>query len=157
MILAALALAMKQRLWLIFAALILIAGGVMLQYRPERLAVAAPVEQPRPDVRIQHEFVRVSTAGIVSARSTPGAVRRAAEMETNPIPDSPDPIVAERPAFVQLAPASPSTAEPAPRRAPVVQRATSRDDRTLFEKARRAFVGDGRYRPEPVPRVRDNN
>lgn len=146
---------MKQSYWLIFAASMLITAGVLLQYRPERLALAARAERQLPAVRIQHEFVRVSPSGIVSATTT-ARPRRAEEVEPGPISDIPTPIVAESPAFVQLAPASHGTAEPAPKRTPVVQRATSRDP-TLFEKARRAFVGDGRYRPEPFPRVRDNN
>lgn len=134
---------MKRSLWLIFAALTLIAAGVLLQYQPDRLAVAAPADVQLPDVRIQHEFVEIPAAGVVSA--TPAPDRRAARTNSaNPV--GPDTNVAEPGGAIEVVPAS--------HRTPGVRPANR--DRTLFEKARRAFVGDGRHRPEPFPKVRDN-
>ena len=154
---------MKRSLWLIFAALALIAAGVLLQYPPDTLAVVVPAgfeeRQQRPEVRIQHEFVTVTTNGGVAA-TTPSR-REAAEIQRIPIADHLDTpaihrtVRADAEGAVRLdrtvTPPSSRVTAPSPRR-PAVQRAS--DDGTLLEKARRAFVGDGRYRPEPFPRVR---
>ena len=144
---------MKRSLWLILAALILTACGVLLRYSPDELALALPDERQVPDVRIQHEFVRVSAESLVSAGATPA--RRAADLQSNPLPEGSDPILASQPAAVEPAPASVSAAAPTSPRTPVVERATN-EDRTLFEKARRAFMGDGRFRPQPFPRVKED-
>jgi hypothetical protein len=85
---------MKRSLWLIFAALILIAAGILLQYQPDKLAMAAPAEPGPLDVRIQHEFVRVPPAGIAS--STPQPDRRAAQLE-EPTSIQGDPDISEPP------------------------------------------------------------
>jgi hypothetical protein len=155
---------MTRVLWLIFAALALIAAGLLLQFHPDRLALAVPTEPQTAEVRIQHEFVRVSPASIVSTTTTP--VRRAAaEGRDIPVAEDVDRMSVAPPegsdlappltTMRSIAPASRTMPTP-PARTPAVERASNRD-RTLFEKARRAVVGDGRYRPEPFPRVRDHD
>lgn len=72
----------------------------------------------------------------------------------------PEPEVEVRHEIVRLSPppSAPSirdqrpAVEAVPRSAPRVVRA--RRDGSLLDKARRTVVGDGRYRPEPFPRVR---
>jgi hypothetical protein len=139
---------MKRSLWLIFAALALIAAAVSFRLQPEALTQAAPVIERLPDVRVQHEYVTVPVSATgdnlkVKERS------RLAQTRTMPDPLSATPTLD----------AETVKAEPVAIRKPAASRASNRapGDETLFAKARRAFMGDGRHRPEPFPRPRGNN
>ena len=124
---------MNRSLWLIFGALALMAAAILLRYPSEKLAAARPGPEPEPSVRVEHELVALPPIARVSPRPE---ARRAARGDRAPT----------------VSAAAPRTTDPqAP--APAVRAGR---DRTMLEKARRAFVGNGRYRPEPFPRVRDN-
>lgn len=132
---------MKRRLWLIFAVLVLIASAVWFRLPPDTLTQAAPAVDRLPDVRVQHEFVTVPTS---PAGSTSNPQERTRLARTRAAPDSSS----------ATATIDAQTAEAVTRKA-TTSRASR--DQTLFEKARRAFMGDGRHRPEPFPRPRGNN
>jgi len=83
--------------------------------------------QPLPDVRVRHSYVTVMPPAVTAM---PAAVK------TDRAP-------------VRVAAAPPS------RRPDPVQLATTRQV-GMVAKARRALVGDGRYRPEPFPRIREH-
>lgn len=126
---------MKRSLWLIFVALVLITAGIRFQYEPEKLAIAAPLDATLPEIRVQHEFVYIPKTD--HAFVPREANRRAATEPHSVVTPSPRPI--------HKAPAAAATR-------PTVQRANR--ERTILEKAGRALLGDGRYRPEPFPRIR---
>ena len=121
---------MNRSVWLIFAALAVIAAAILIQLKPERMAQAASTSEVLPYVRVQHEYVTVPV-GSVNTNDRNRLMRTRTPVE------------------------SPSGMPALVTRRGTVQRASR--DQTLFEKARRAFVGDGRHRPEPFPRPRDNN
>lgn len=131
---------MKRLFWLIFGALTLAAASLLLRFPPESLARNTPAPKSLPDVRVEHEFVTVSIAQIPAASNTqprgviasPASERQASNYPVDPPRATTEAAVPEKP----------------------VQRASR--DRTLLGKAGRAFLGDGRHRPEPFPRVRDN-
>ena len=93
---------------------------------------------PLPDVTVRQEFVTVSVPA-VSTRSV--ATRNAG---TRPRRSG---APAPAPATYRTAPVAAS---------PVVRRAAAGAE-SFFDRARRAVVGDGRYRPQPFPRVKDDN
>ena len=128
---------MTRGLWLIFAALALIAATVLFRFQPEKLAQAAPADaEPLPDVLVQHEYVSVTVpaaASPVRIRATPGSRSGIRALDDAVVDAEPAPMV----------------------KGQTVKRASR--EQTLFEKARRAFVGDGRHRPEPFPRPGGNN
>jgi hypothetical protein len=145
MILAAHSAAMKRSLWLIFAALALIAAAVLFRYQPDRLTERDTPSERLADVTVQQELVVVP----VSATGTlvPTATGGRATLQAS----------AKQPSGRAGGPPDGESAEPAER--PVTRRASvdrASRDQTIFEKARRAFIGDGRHRPEPFPRPRDN-
>jgi len=129
----------KRSLWIIFGVLVILAAAALFQWAQTGESVAAidapaPVAAPPPalpDVRVRHEFVTVSAPSAPEA--PPRASRAVASAARTP--------AAARPA-------------PGPDKPPAVRRASR--DANFFERARRAVVGDGRYRPEPFPRVKDN-
>ena len=135
---------MKQGLWLIFTALALIAAGVLFQYGPEPVAMSAPpsdVGRRPAAVRVSHEFITV-----------PIPTPPAADPGPRQVNDEPRTMLASRSAGPRK---SNEQILKAAGRGSVTLRNASRD-RNIFEKARRAFLGDGRHRPEPFPRIRDN-
>lgn len=135
---------MKRMLWLIFGALALVAAALVLRFPQEELAGhQEPVSRDLPDVRVEHEFVRVPDPQLPAIASDTG--RRSAVST---------PTVRDREVTLRTAERSLPAVTRASSQPPPVQRAGQ--ERTLLEKARRAFVGDGRHRPEPFPRVRDN-
>ena len=122
---------MKRSLWLIFGALLLLAAVALFRAGTTEDLVAAIEAPPAPlqDVQVRHEFVTVPVPA-----ATP---RTAVGARTHPPP-------------IRTAVARPpgGPGEPAPARG-------ARRDAGFFERARRAVVGDGRYRPEPFPRPKD--
>jgi hypothetical protein len=130
---------MKRTLWLIVGAAAVGAAVLPLRDRHERVALANPPAERLPDVRVRHEFVSIP----IASRVTESERRRTSN------------------ARASLAP--PADVEPAAdeRGATTVQMRTAEraagEDEGFFDRARRAFVGDGRYRPQPFPRPRDNN
>ena len=132
---------MKRSLWLILATLIPIAAIGLFRFRPEKVNEGAPSFERLADVRVQHDYVTV-TVPVTGPVITSGRNRLA-----NARP-------AEAPSAVKALDRPGETERASPGRSRPVNRA-SRDE-TLFEKARRAFVGDGRHRPEPFPRPRGN-
>jgi hypothetical protein len=123
----------KRLLWVIFAALVIAAAAVLVRTRAEDHAIvsAAPATaESLPDVQVRHEFVTVSSPAAspsIAATTEPRRTTLRAAHSAAPV------------------------RAPAPRD---VQRTAA--DHTLLDKARRAFLGDGRHRPEPFPRIRDN-
>ena len=133
---------MKRSLWLILATLTPIAAVGLFRFQPEKLSEAAPSAGRLADVRVLHDYVTVTMAVTGAPVSTTGRNRLASARSL----ETPSAIgVVDR--EIEAERASPSRYRPA-NRAP--------RDQTLFEKARRAFVGDGRHRPEPFPRPRAN-
>ena len=142
MILAAVYRAMKRGLWLIFAALAMFAATVLFRYDPEPVAAleSTPVPSERPAaVRVSHEFVTVEVP-------TPAVQRVQPRPETRP-----------HAVLATHSPADPNgpreTLKAANRVAGPAARPTLRDQ-SLLARAGRALVGDGKYRPEPFPRIR---
>jgi hypothetical protein len=135
---------MKPRLWLIFAAVASIASAALLRPQPEPPVQPVPIE-PLPDVHVEHEYVTVPVAATRDALVATGRTPTARMRSTSMRPAS----VAITDGDVEDRAASPGS------RSRTVSHASTRDQ-TLFEKARRAFMGDGRHRPEPFPRPRDN-
>ena len=133
---------MNRGLWLILAALAVIAAVVLFRYDPEPVAAieSSPAPPERTDaVRVSHEFVTVTIPPVTSKRiSRPASPRKQTVLATDRSNDS------------------------APRRDVVKasNRTTDSDDRSepregnLLERAGRALIGDGKYRPEPFPRIR---
>jgi len=125
----------------IFGILVVLAAAVLLDIsRRDDTEFDAPNDESPlssspptslPDVRVRHEFVTISTP--------PVNWQRAAR-----------PPATARPATAALR--TPSPAQPPP--PPAVARA--REDLGLLERAGRAVIGDGRYRPEPFPRIKRN-
>jgi hypothetical protein len=123
----------KRSLWVIFGVLVVLATVALFQWAQEGESVAAidspaPLPAALPDVRVRHEFV---TVPVPSRPENPAPVRTARSLGLEP--------AAARPIA-------------APTAAPAVRRASR--DASFLEKARRAVVGDGRYRPEPFPRIK---
>ena len=125
---------MKRGLWLIFGALALLAAGILFSYEPDRLTQVEPPAVELPDVRVQHEFVQIPAA---AASTAPLGQRE--ERSGHAVSSSTQRMTGRA---VSSAASGRTTVERAAR------------NPTLLEKARRAFVGDGRHRPEPFPRVR---
>ena len=132
---------MKRSLWVIFGILVLLAAAVLLDVGRrddtefdapnDGVPLSASPPASLPDVRVRHEFVTIST--------TPVNWQRAAR-----------PPATARPSTDALR--TPAPAQPPP--APAVARAG--EDLGLLERAGRAVIGDGRYRPEPFPRIKRN-
>ena len=122
---------MKRSLWLIFGALLLLAAVALFRAgtTEDMVAAAEAPAAPLPDVHVRHEFVTVPAP---AARSHP-----AVGIRSGPPP-------------VRTAAARPSAA---PDVAVPVRRAGR--DAGFLERARRAVVGDGRFRPQPFPRPKD--
>ena len=122
---------MSRRIWIAAAALIAGVGATALLLSQPR-ALEAPLTQPPTavadvsarDVRVQHEYITIT-------------------------PARPDPILRPRPSTASLS-ASASNAVTVPSR----WRRAQPTDRALLSKVGRAVAGDGRYRPEPFPRLR---
>jgi hypothetical protein len=128
---------MRHGYWLIFAAPALIAAAVLLRDDPEPAHVRehSPNDERAASVRVSHEFVTVAIPTGVGSRAGTSQLA-AAQRSANTRGAARTSQLAARPAA--------STVRPATR------------DPNLLEKARRAFLGDGRHKPEPFPRVRDN-
>lgn len=127
----------KRVLWLIFGGLALLAAAVLFQSGPTGDAVArvevTPPPSVLPDVRVKHEFVEIP---LPTPRTSLARGRQ-----------RPNPVAKKRPQ------ASPSAVT----RPDVVRTAgeTASDRRpNLLIRAGRAVIGDGRYRPEPFPRIK---
>jgi hypothetical protein len=123
----------KRSLWIIFGVLVVLATVALFQWAQEGESVAAiePAAQPPaalPDVRVRHEFVTVS----VPSR-----------------PQNPSPVRTVRSSGGKSGAARPIAS---PTAAPAVRRASR--DASFLERAGRAVIGDGRYRPEPFPRIK---
>lgn len=135
---------MKRILSLIFAVLAFAAAALLLRFPREPSAARLQPAPPQlPDVRIEHEFVRIPVPAFTtgSDRGRRPLVRAPMEHETKVTLHTPE----------QSAPAvSPVSSQPT---SAIVQ--PPAQNPTLFDKARRALIGDGRHRPEPFPRVRD--
>ena len=82
--------------------------------------------EPATSVRVEHEIVRVD---VEAADADPSAVLPARHVTRS---------------LRQPKPSGALTASPSPLTSPP----------SAFTKARRSFLGDGRHRPEPFPRVR---
>ena len=133
---------MKRGIWLIFAALAIAAAALPFRYDPAPVAALestpAPPERSAP-VRVSHEFVTVEIPAPAAHGARPPGVTR-----------------------LQTVLANGSGSESLGRRE--VVKAVHRDagpttrhaarDQNLLERAGRAFVGDGKYRPEPFPRIK---
>jgi hypothetical protein len=132
---------MKRSLWLIFATLTPIAAIGLFRFQPEKLS-EAPSAGRLADVRVQHDYVTVTMP------VTGGPVI------TTPRNRLANGRPAETPSVSRAMDRQGETERASPSRYRQVNRASR--DQTLFEKARRAFVGDGRHRPEPFPRPRAN-
>ena len=130
----------KRVLWLTFMGLALLASTVLFRSGPtgDALANVEPTPPPSvlPDVRVKHEFVTI------------------------PLPPTPSTSLAHR--SESSAPAVKKRAEASSRaRADVVRTANlagkagapDRQDNLLI-RAGRAVIGDGKYRPEPFPRIK---
>jgi len=133
---------MKRSLWLILATLTPLAAIGLFRFQPEKLSEAAPSLERLADVRVQHDYVTVTMPVTDGPVITTGRNRLA-----NARP-------AETPSAIRALDRQEETERASPSRYRPVNRASR--DQTLFEKARRAFVGDGRHRPEPFPRPRGN-
>jgi hypothetical protein len=134
---------MKRGLWLIFAALAMIAATVLFRDDPEPVGAnePAPVPQTAPaTVRVSHEFVTVPIPAAPATRVRQPSTTRP---RTVPATHTTTGATGRRDA-VKASNRNPgaATARPAP------------DGRNLLERAGRAFIGDGKYRPQPFPRVR---
>ncbi|MBA2302015.1 MAG: hypothetical protein H0W08_05225 [Acidobacteria bacterium] len=94
---------------------------------PAPSATPSPAE-PRPSVQVRHELIAIPVpmARVINRRAAPPPAFRAA-LNGRPVP---------RPATRQAGQSAP--------------------DVHLLEKARRVVVGDGRHKPEPFPRLRNN-
>jgi hypothetical protein len=131
---------MKRSRWLILATLMPIAAIGLFRFPPENLTQAPSIER-LPDVRVQHDYV---TTVPVNGSPVIG-IGRNRLASARPV---------EAPSAVKAVNRQGNTGRTSPSRYRLVDRAAR--DQTLFEKARRAFVGDGRHRPEPFPRPRGN-
>lgn len=132
--------------WWLLSAIGAVSALVLIQFPwPDRPAAsprhqASPdgVEaQPQPDVRVEHVLVE---AELVKPAQAPQAAR-------------PDPTVLANGRTTPpagWAHASTRSSEA------VLHRAQTTTPPPLFERAKRAFLGNGRHRPEPFPRVKDN-
>ena len=131
---------MKRATWIVVSAFTPIAVGLLLRERPEDLTLVTPPAEHLPDVRVQHELVTVP----VDIRASNGPARTQVAHSS---------AKAER-ALLDLEPEDEpvTAASVSGRQSSTVKRASR--DQTLLEKARRAFVGDGRHKPEPFPRPR---
>lgn len=122
---------MKRSLWLIFGALLLLAAVALFRAGTTEDMVAAVEAPPAPlpEVRVRHEFVTVPLPA--AAAHPPAGVR------SGPPPAR---------TALSKPPVGPGEAAP-------VRRAGR--DAGFLERARRAVVGDGRFRPQPFPRPKD--
>ena len=120
---------MKTRLWILLALVAVVVGGVAVLPRHDRARepVGAAAAEPLPSVTVRHDLIVV-----------PASPERAA--------------VAVRPVRAAMPVRHAAAAPPSAAR---VWR-TPAAERGLFGRARRAVVGDGRYRPEPFPRLKGN-
>lgn len=124
----------------IWTAAVLVAGtaatALLLSQRhlsdaDRALTVTKP--QPAPDVRVRHDFISIAlpaAAPIVSPRRSQPAS--------------------------SMSPMSAMTGAPSSLYRPSSSRVlrSGSDDTRLLSKVRRVVAGDGRYRPEPFPRVK---
>lgn len=134
---------MKRGVWLILAALAVISATAPFHYMPEPVGVieSAPPAGPTPPpaVRVSHEFVTVEIPPPEGRANAPRVIGPRTSLAAN------------RPGAKPSRPAgAPKTATHDP--APTVRRGSR--DRNLLERAGRVLIGDGKYRPEPFPRVR---
>lgn len=95
--------------------------------------LAAADGGPAPAVQVQHEFITLDATPVRIERPAPGGTKSAAA----------------EPAEPAAAPDVKTPARPAAHQAP--------HDAGVIERARRALVGDGKYRPQPFPTVPGNN
>lgn len=126
---------MKARtIWLISGAAAVAATLLLWPARhttgPLDASPLAAADAPAPTVQVQHEFIALDATPVRIERPAPGGTKSAA-----------------------AEPAAPADVKTPAR--PTARRA--RHDTGVIERARRALVGDGKYRPEPFPTVRDNN
>lgn len=128
----------KRVLWLMFGILALLAAAVLLRSGPTGDAVARMEETPSPsvlpDVRVKHEFISIPIA----------APPRTSLARTQASP----PVERKRP-----------KTPIADRGSDVVRTAARQEDASdrranLLVRAGRAVIGDGKYRPEPFPRIK---
>jgi len=133
---------MKRIVWLILAAFTPIAAIGVFRFKPRSGAEAAPGIVRLHDVRVQHEYVTVA----IPANGTP--------VITSPRTRLASASMEQTPSVTQAVDRRTDAARPSPARDRPVRRASG--DQSIFDKARRAFVGDGRHRPEPFPRPRGN-
>ena len=134
---------MNRTLWLILGAAAVGLAILPLRDRDAQLKPASLPAEQLPEVRIRHEFISIPA-------SSPFALSPWARLRLAP--------VRPRPADAVRAEAEDEQEDVEP--AALTRRRAARlveHDATLFERARRAFVGDGRHRPEPFPRPRGNN
>jgi hypothetical protein len=126
---------MTKKAFIPVSLVILVATAALLRDRkgpdmviqPMTTSAEAPLRaRPSSDVQVRHEFITLTVPPLAPPRVASAGL-------------APRPAATLRPAS-----AASSEAEPALGQA------------TLIQKARRALVGDGRYRPEPFPRIRDN-
>jgi hypothetical protein len=135
--------AMKRGLWLIFTALAVFAATALFRYDPEPVAAleSSPVpSEPPAAVRVSHEFVTVEIP-------TPAVQRLRPRSETGPqtilaTHDGSDSIERRE------------TMKAVNRVVGPAARPASSRDQNLLARAGRALVGDGKYRPEPFPRIK---
>lgn len=128
---------MKHGLWLIFVALAMIAATVLFRYDPEPVAAieSTPVPaKPAAAVRVSHEFVTVKIPAAATRHPRQPSVSRSQTLLAS---HGGTGSIGRREAL----------------KASNRETTASRDG-NLLEKAGRALVGDGKYRPEPFPRIR---
>jgi hypothetical protein len=126
----------KRSLWILFLALVVLGALALFQPGSAGDVVASHETSPPPlaPVTVRHELVTVP-APAPTAPPTRTAHR------ADP-PAAPAPTLGARPTTAGAS-------------APAVQPASR--DQSFFNRARRAVVGDGRYRPQPFPRVKGDN
>ena len=134
---------MKRYWWLSAIGAVGAIVFVQLTRSDAALAPAPPGErselaeaQPQPAVQVEHVLVQ-------------------AELVTSP---EPPPALTAVPVSHGRSHASKATARPMSTRAASFRPAPAETGTPppLLERARRAFLGDGRHRPEPFPRLKDN-
>ena len=134
-----------KRWWLLSAIGALSAVVLFQLSRPDASADATesvhPVlgaeAQPLPAVRVEQVLIHADLAPSTQREADPAAIPVSFERPVGPIGGLKD----------------------APTRATTPSPTRLRDARTsspMLERAKRAFLGDGRHRPEPFPRVKDN-
>jgi hypothetical protein len=131
---------MNRALWLIFGAAAVGVAVLPLKDGDERVNPPNPPAERLPDVRIRQEFVTVPLPSPVTgpASNRTRVAHLSPRITPADITDTED----------EQIPLSRTGTRPARRAA---------RDATFFQRATRAFIGDGRHRPEPFPRPRGNN